>query len=82
VFADGFRPGAVTAICGEGRDDYAVLDEHDSLVRKSLITLERPEGRTRYGMWETIRQFVEEHLAVWPTPIACGIVMRRLRDFQ
>ena len=44
-------------------DEYAVLDVLDSLVRKSLITVERVGGHARYGMLETIRQFAEEQLA-------------------
>ena len=39
-----------------------MLDLLDSLVRKSLITVEETHGRGRYGMLETIRQFAEEQL--------------------
>ena len=36
-----------------------MLDLLDSLVRKSLVTVERVGGHARYGMLETIRQFAE-----------------------
>lgn len=69
VFADGFDLGSVVEVCGDGEriDEYATLDLLDSLVRKSLITTERLEGRTRYGMLETIRQFGEDQLAATGT---------------
>ncbi|MEJ7721832.1 MAG: hypothetical protein WKF58_16030 [Ilumatobacteraceae bacterium] len=41
----------------------------DSLVRKSLVTVERAHGRTRYGMLETIRQFAEDQLVTTGTII-------------
>ena len=66
VFAGGFDVAAATAI-SEPFDDYAVLDGLDSLVRKSLVTVERVNGHTRYGMLETIRQFAEEQLAATDT---------------
>jgi predicted ATPase len=62
VFADGFDLRAVNEVCGEGLDEYVVLDLLDSLVRKSLVTTERVGGRVRYGMLETIRQFAEDQL--------------------
>ena len=40
-----------------------MLDLLDSLVRKSLITVESQAGHARYGILETIRQFAEEQLA-------------------
>ena len=64
VFAGGFSLEAATAVAGAGQlDDFAVLDLLDSLVRKSLITVDRSGERTRYGMLETIRQFAEDRLA-------------------
>ena len=38
------------------------MDRLDSLVRKSLVTVERVNGHTRYGLLETIRQFAQERL--------------------
>jgi predicted ATPase len=66
VFAGGFHLAAATHVC-ERFDEYAVLDVLDSLVRKSLVTVDRVEGHTRYGMLETIRQFAEERLAATST---------------
>jgi predicted ATPase/class 3 adenylate cyclase len=66
AFAGGFDVAAAAAIC-DRFDEYSVLDVLDSLVRKSLVTVERAQGRTRYGMLETIRQFAEEQLATLGT---------------
>jgi predicted ATPase/class 3 adenylate cyclase len=64
VFADGFDLAAAAAVAGgDGLDEYALLDVLDSLVRKSLVTVERAGGHTRYGLLETIRQFAEDQLA-------------------
>jgi predicted ATPase len=64
VFAGGFDLAAAAHVCGEQTDDeYAMLDRLDSLVRKSLVTVERVNGHTRYGLLETIRQFAQERLA-------------------
>jgi tetratricopeptide (TPR) repeat protein len=63
VFAGGFDLESACAVSGfDGSDDYAVLEQLDALVRKSLITAERSSGRTRFSMLETIRQFAEEQL--------------------
>ena len=68
VFADGFDLAAATHICGGGGlDEFTVLDLLDSLVRKSLITAERVQDHTRYGLLETIRQFGEDQLAATAT---------------
>jgi predicted ATPase len=40
-----------------------VLDVLESLVRKSLLTVEHAGRHARYGMLETIRQFAEEQIA-------------------
>ncbi len=62
VFAGGFDLAAATHLC-DALDEYTVLDVLDSLVRKSLVTVHGTGGHTRYGMYETIRQFAEEQLA-------------------
>ena len=62
VFAGGFD-GAAAAHLVDALDDYAVLDGLESLVRKSLVTVDQASGHARYGMLETIRQFAEEQLA-------------------
>jgi tetratricopeptide (TPR) repeat protein len=63
VFAGGFDLPAAVEVCGDGLDEYVVLDLLDSLVRKSLVTIEQVLSHTRYGLLETIRQFAEEQLA-------------------
>jgi predicted ATPase len=68
VFAGGFDLAAVVAVVGQDSgDEYALLDLVDSLVRKSLVTVERAGGHARYGLLETIRQFAEEQLAATGT---------------
>ena len=67
VFAGGFDLAAATHVCGDGFDEYAVLDVLDSLVRKSLVTAEQVGGHARYGLLETIRQFAEDRLAATGT---------------
>jgi predicted ATPase len=61
VFANGFDLNALCAVSGSN-DELATLDLLDSLVRKSLLTVNRIPSRTRYSMLETIRQFAEERL--------------------
>jgi len=67
VFAGGFSLAAATAVCGrdgEGDlDEFEMLDVLDSLVRKSLVQVNRTSLALRYSMLETIRQFAEERLA-------------------
>jgi predicted ATPase len=63
VFAGGFDLHSACAVAGsDDRDDYAVLDLLDALVRKSLLVADRSSGRTRFSMLETIRQFAGEQL--------------------
>ena len=61
VFAGGFDASAATEVCNQF-DEYTMLEELDSLVRKSLVTASRVGSRTRFAMLETIRQFgVDQH---------------------
>ena len=63
VFAGGFDLQSACAVAGsDDRDEYAILEVLDALVRKSLLLAVRLGGRTRYSMLETIRQFAEEQL--------------------
>ena len=63
VFSGGFDLKSACAVAGfDNRDDYAILDLLDALVRKSLLVADRSSGRTRFSMLETIRQFAEEQL--------------------
>lgn len=62
VFAGGFDVVSVTAVC-DRFDEYEMLDLLDALVRKSLVTATRADGRARYGLLETIRQFTDDQHA-------------------
>jgi predicted ATPase/class 3 adenylate cyclase/DNA-binding CsgD family transcriptional regulator len=62
VFAGGFDLTSVCAVV-EGTDDVDVLRLLDSLVRKSLVVADHGGTRTRYRLFETIRQFGEDRLA-------------------
>ncbi len=62
VFAGGFDLPAAVSL-QDGLDEYTVLDVLDSLVRKSLVTINQTSGHARYGMLETIRQYAEDQLA-------------------
>jgi hypothetical protein len=63
VFADGFTLVSASAICPGDHDDYELLDILDSLVRKSLLAVERTGRYSRYRMLETIRQYGEDQIA-------------------
>jgi predicted ATPase/class 3 adenylate cyclase/DNA-binding CsgD family transcriptional regulator len=62
VFAGGFDLSSVCAILDDP-DEIDVLRHLDSLVRKSLVVADHSATTTRYGMYETIRQFAEDRLA-------------------
>jgi len=62
VFAGGFDLSSLCAVI-DGADDVEVLRLLDSLVRKSLVVADHTAARTRYALFETIRQFAEDRLA-------------------
>ncbi|HEX3089452.1 MAG TPA: adenylate/guanylate cyclase domain-containing protein, partial [Ilumatobacteraceae bacterium] len=62
VFAGGFDLNAIASVV-DGADEVDVLERLDSLVRKSLVVVNHA-AHTRYGMFETIRQFAEAELSV------------------
>ncbi|HYL53195.1 MAG TPA: LuxR C-terminal-related transcriptional regulator [Acidimicrobiia bacterium] len=62
VFAGGFDLTSVCAVV-DGVDDVDVLRHLDSLVRKSLVVADHTATRTRYSLFETIRQFADDRLA-------------------
>ncbi len=62
VFAGGFDLASVGAVAPD-LDDVDALRLLDSLVRKSLVVADHTGPRTRYDLFETIRQFAEDRLA-------------------
>ena len=65
IFAGGFDLAAAVHL-GLGddlTDEYQILEVLDSLARKSLVNATRWQGKTRFTMLETIRQFANERLA-------------------
>ncbi len=62
VFAGGFDLAAVAAVCCGG-DEPAALDLVDQLASKSLVVAEPADGRTRYRLLETIREYAADRLA-------------------
>ena len=61
VFAGGFDLTSIHAVAACG-DEIDVLRHLDSLVRKSLVVADHTATRTRYSLFETIRQFAEDRL--------------------
>ena len=62
VFAGGFDLSSICAVVDDA-DEIDVLRHLDSLVRKSLIVAGHSATKTRYSLYETIRQFAEDRLA-------------------
>ncbi len=63
VFAGGFDLRAVEAVCADDAIDVDdVFDLLDSLVDKSMITVDRSGDTARYRLLETLRQYGEERL--------------------
>jgi predicted ATPase/DNA-binding CsgD family transcriptional regulator len=60
VFSGGFDLLTISAVVGV--DDVDVLGRLDSLVRKSMLVADHSGARTRYRLYETIRQFAEDRL--------------------
>jgi predicted ATPase/DNA-binding CsgD family transcriptional regulator len=60
VFSGGFDLASISAVVGV--DDVDVLEQLDSLVRKSMIVADHGATHTRYRLYETIRQFAEDRL--------------------
>ncbi|HKS44246.1 MAG TPA: LuxR C-terminal-related transcriptional regulator [Amycolatopsis sp.] len=64
VFAGGFDIEAAEVVCaGHGLDRENVLDALLGLVDKSIVVREEIDGRTRYQLLETIRQYGRDRLA-------------------
>ena len=63
VFAGGWRLEAAEEVCADDSvRDPDVLDPLTSLCDKSLVMVEQDDGRTRYRLLETVRQYVRERL--------------------
>jgi predicted ATPase/class 3 adenylate cyclase len=64
VFAGTFdAPAAIAVATGSDLDSWEVTEAIASLVAKSMLAAETgPDGTTRYGMNETLRQFARERL--------------------
>jgi predicted ATPase len=74
VFAGGWTIAAAEAICTEdGVEQWQVLDLLDSLVNKSLVQVDEAGGEVRYGLLETVRQYMQERLAAIGALARCGI---------
>lgn len=63
AFLGGFDLDAAQAVAGAGAlERYQVLDQLTLLVDKSLLVAEHVNGRTRYRLLETVRQYALEKL--------------------
>jgi predicted ATPase len=64
VFSGTFdAPAALAVAGGDDLDNWTVTEAISSLVAKSMLVPETgPDGATRYGMLETLRQFARERL--------------------
>ncbi len=64
VFSGGWTLPAAAAVCGEGDlDEWEMLDALESLVDKSLVTVDALGVERRYGMLYSIREYATERLA-------------------
>jgi predicted ATPase/class 3 adenylate cyclase/DNA-binding NarL/FixJ family response regulator len=63
VFLGGFDLVTAQAVAGGGDvERYQILDQLSLLVDKSLVVAENTNGRTRYRLLETVRQYAAEKL--------------------
>lgn len=62
VFAGGCDLNAVLSVCDHDVPVGAVLDDLDSLVAKSVVTVEKIDGTTRYRLLETLAELGREQL--------------------
>ncbi|MER6618017.1 ATP-binding protein [Streptomyces xantholiticus] len=64
VFLGGFDLEAAEAVCTSADlPEHAVLDVVHGLVAKSVLIRQENNGRARYRMLETVREYGQEHLA-------------------
>jgi tetratricopeptide (TPR) repeat protein len=63
VFVGGWTLEAAESVCaGESLKSEDILDLLEHLITKSLVLMEEVQGRTRYSMLETLRQYANEKL--------------------
>jgi predicted ATPase/class 3 adenylate cyclase/DNA-binding CsgD family transcriptional regulator len=63
VFWGGFDLDAARSVAGHDQvERYQVMDQLSLLVDKSLVVANDSEGRTRYRLLETVRQYAQEKL--------------------
>lgn len=62
VFGGSCDLGAVLAVCDHEVSVGTVLDDLDSLVAKSVVTIEKVDGTTRYRLLETLAELGREQL--------------------
>jgi predicted ATPase/class 3 adenylate cyclase len=63
VFAGGASlEDAEAVIAGDAIGELDVVEHLSALVRRSLVLADEADGRTRYRLLETVRQYAHEHL--------------------
>ncbi|MFD7842790.1 LuxR C-terminal-related transcriptional regulator [Nocardia sp. NPDC059764] len=62
VFAGGFELEAVEAVCGAEAETAELLDVLSSLVDKSVVIREEPDGVVRFRMLDTVREYGQDKL--------------------
>ncbi|MEV4241593.1 protein kinase [Nocardia sp. NPDC049737] len=62
VFTSGFELDAVEQVCGADLAPESLLDALSSLVDKSIVIREEPDGVVRFRMFETMRDYGREKL--------------------
>jgi predicted ATPase/DNA-binding SARP family transcriptional activator len=62
VFVGGAELDAVAAVAGSGGDQWEVLDLLGSLAACSLVVVDEVDGRSRYRLLETVREFAGRRL--------------------
>ncbi|WP_433673048.1 protein kinase domain-containing protein [Nocardia sp. CA-136227] len=62
VFAGGFELEAVEAVCGAEAEAAELLDVLSSLVDKSVVIREEPDGAVRFRMLDTVREYGQDKL--------------------
>lgn len=83
VFAGGWTLEAAERVCsGAGLEEGAVHDVLTSLLDKSLVVVEREQGRsTRYRLLETVRQYAQERLEERGPDLVQVAHLEYFRDF-